>query len=194
MNLDLHLSPCVFLGASCRIRDIGVKRDPFVHPYNSFEKFALVKRQSVIDKVSGKTKHISRTGGQFELSGAPLETLHQTCIDINSHLYQADVKDIVTRFLKSVINVTTQLSYCRFDPPAIMEDDSPLPYDHLESPEYKRLMTRYYNANCKSSDQEKLKKMVTVGDHSSKEREGDDEPESHMGFKETRGRDIWYLP
>ncbi|GKE13023.1 hypothetical protein Tco_1416574, partial [Tanacetum coccineum] len=51
-----------------------------------------------------------------------------------------------------------------------MEVDSPLPYDHLESPEYKRLMA--------SSDQEKLKKMVTVGDHSSMEREGDDEPES----------------
>ena len=28
-------------------------------------------------------------GGQFELSGAPLETLHQTCAEVNSHLYQA---------------------------------------------------------------------------------------------------------
>eukprot|EP00249_Psilotum_nudum_P019931 c27481_g1_i1 orf=337-1947(+) len=27
-------------------------------------------------------------GGQFELSGAPLETLHQTCAEVNSHLYQ----------------------------------------------------------------------------------------------------------
>ncbi|CAD7699360.1 unnamed protein product [Ostreobium quekettii] len=27
-------------------------------------------------------------GGQFELSGAPLETLHQTCGEVNSHLYQ----------------------------------------------------------------------------------------------------------
>ncbi|KAL2650472.1 hypothetical protein R1flu_018600 [Riccia fluitans] len=27
-------------------------------------------------------------GGQFELSGAPVETLHQTCAEVNSHLYQ----------------------------------------------------------------------------------------------------------
>ncbi|KAF8066224.1 GSH1-1 [Scenedesmus sp. PABB004] len=27
-------------------------------------------------------------GGQFELSGAPLATLHQTCAEVNSHLYQ----------------------------------------------------------------------------------------------------------
>lgn len=27
-------------------------------------------------------------GGQFELSGAPLENLHQTCAEVNSHLYQ----------------------------------------------------------------------------------------------------------
>jgi glutamate--cysteine ligase len=28
-------------------------------------------------------------GGQFELSGAPLTNLHQTCDEVNSHLYQA---------------------------------------------------------------------------------------------------------
>ena len=27
-------------------------------------------------------------GGQFELSGAPVSTLHQTCGEVNSHLYQ----------------------------------------------------------------------------------------------------------
>lgn len=27
-------------------------------------------------------------GGQFELSGAPLDTLHQTCSEVNQHLYQ----------------------------------------------------------------------------------------------------------
>jgi len=31
-------------------------------------------------------------GGQFELSGAPLRTLHQTCAEVNAHLYQ--VKEI----------------------------------------------------------------------------------------------------
>lgn len=28
-------------------------------------------------------------GGQFELSGAPVATLHQTCAEVNSHLYQS---------------------------------------------------------------------------------------------------------
>ena len=27
-------------------------------------------------------------GGQFELSGATVETLHETCAEVNSHLYQ----------------------------------------------------------------------------------------------------------
>lgn len=28
-------------------------------------------------------------GGQFELSGAPVDTLHKTCAEVNQHLYQA---------------------------------------------------------------------------------------------------------
>ena len=27
-------------------------------------------------------------GGQFELSGAPVDTLHKTCSEVNNHLYQ----------------------------------------------------------------------------------------------------------
>lgn len=27
-------------------------------------------------------------GGQFELSGAPVDTIHKTCAEVNSHLYQ----------------------------------------------------------------------------------------------------------
>ncbi len=34
-------------------------------------------------------------GGQLELSGAPLETIHQTCDEVNSHL--VDVKDIADK-------------------------------------------------------------------------------------------------
>ena len=29
-------------------------------------------------------------GGQFELSGAPVETIHKTCAEVNSHLYQVE--------------------------------------------------------------------------------------------------------
>ena len=27
-------------------------------------------------------------GGQFELSGAPLDSIHKTCAEVNGHLYQ----------------------------------------------------------------------------------------------------------
>ena len=33
-------------------------------------------------------------GGQFELSGAPLDTLHKTCAEVANHLYQ--VADLLT--------------------------------------------------------------------------------------------------
>nr|GEX01445.1 glutamate--cysteine ligase, chloroplastic [Tanacetum cinerariifolium] len=36
----------------------------------------------------GKQSISLEPGGQFELSGAPLDTLHQTCAEVNSHLYQ----------------------------------------------------------------------------------------------------------
>ncbi|KAG2425992.1 hypothetical protein HXX76_013363 [Chlamydomonas incerta] len=40
-------------------------------------------------------------GGQFELSGAPVETIHKTCAEVNSHLYQvkAICEELHTGFL-----------------------------------------------------------------------------------------------
>ena len=43
----------------------------------------------------GKQKVTLEPGGQLELSGAPLETLHQTCAEINSHICQ-----VIKLFLK----------------------------------------------------------------------------------------------
>jgi gamma-glutamylcysteine synthetase len=40
--------------------------------------------------MQGKQSISLEPGGQFELSGAPLETLHQTCAEVNSHLYQVN--------------------------------------------------------------------------------------------------------
>ncbi|KAK4365378.1 hypothetical protein RND71_016736 [Anisodus tanguticus] len=42
----------------------------------------------VVAPYNGKQSISLEPGGQFELSGAPLETLHQTCAEVNSHLYQ----------------------------------------------------------------------------------------------------------
>ena len=36
--------------------------------------------------------HHTRARGQFELSGAPLETIHQTCDEVHTHL--AQVKEV----------------------------------------------------------------------------------------------------
>lgn len=46
----------------------------------------LLKLQRYVNQ--GKQSISLEPGGQFELSGAPLETLHQTCAEVNLHLYQ----------------------------------------------------------------------------------------------------------
>ncbi|CAH8306502.1 unnamed protein product [Eruca vesicaria subsp. sativa] len=48
----------------------------------------IIGRQDYCFVDQGKQSISLEPGGQFELSGAPLETLHQTCAEVNSHLYQ----------------------------------------------------------------------------------------------------------
>nr|POE71591.1 glutamate--cysteine ligase, chloroplastic [Quercus suber] len=48
----------------------------------------IMEGDNVIGLKQGKQKVTLEPGGQLELSGAPLETLHQTCAEINSHLCQ----------------------------------------------------------------------------------------------------------
>ena len=55
-------------------------------------------------------------GGQLELSGAPLETIHQTCDEVNEHL--ADVKDIADRVGVGFIGLGAA--------PHWMHDDTPM--------------------------------------------------------------------
>ena len=55
-------------------------------------------------------------GGQLELSGAPLETIHQTCDEVNEHL--RDVKDIADRVGVGFIGLGAA--------PVWMHDDMPL--------------------------------------------------------------------
>lgn len=50
----------------------------------------------------GKQSISLEPGGQFELSGAPLETLHQTCAEVNSHLYQVCEKILEMYFYGSM--------------------------------------------------------------------------------------------
>ncbi|KAH0456122.1 hypothetical protein IEQ34_014029 [Dendrobium chrysotoxum] len=53
-----------------------------------FEWDKIMEGDHVIGLKQGKQSISLEPGGQFELSGAPLETLHQTCAEVNSHLYQ----------------------------------------------------------------------------------------------------------
>ncbi|KAK0588277.1 hypothetical protein LWI29_037099 [Acer saccharum] len=48
----------------------------------------IIEEDKIIGLKQGKQGISLEPGGQFELSGAPVETLHQTCAEINSHLYQ----------------------------------------------------------------------------------------------------------
>lgn len=49
---------------------------------------AIMEGSSIIGlRLNGQSVTLE-PGGQFELSGATLETLHETCAEVNSHLYQ----------------------------------------------------------------------------------------------------------
>ena len=51
-------------------------------------------------------------GGQFELSGAPLENLHQTCAEVNSHLYQVGSIVLLSVGSKRMSPIEWQYSVC----------------------------------------------------------------------------------
>ncbi|XP_074567854.1 glutamate--cysteine ligase A, chloroplastic [Curcuma longa] len=53
-----------------------------------FDWDKVMEEKYIIGLKQGKQSVSLEPGGQFELSGAPLETLHQTCAEVNSHLYQ----------------------------------------------------------------------------------------------------------
>ncbi|WZZ46870.1 hypothetical protein YC2023_043129 [Brassica napus] len=99
-----------YLASGCKSKDkwrIGTEHEKFgfevntLHPMkydqiaellNSiaerFEWEKVMEGDKIIGLKQGKQSISLEPGGQFELSGAPLETLHQTCGEVNSHLYQ----------------------------------------------------------------------------------------------------------
>ena len=54
-------------------------------------------------------------GGQFELSGAPLETIHQTCDEVHTHLHQ--VKQVCAPLDTGMIGIGFRPKWCRADIP-----------------------------------------------------------------------------
>nr|XP_029152935.1 glutamate--cysteine ligase, chloroplastic isoform X2 [Arachis hypogaea] len=99
-----------YLASGCKTKDkwrIGTEHEKFGFEFGSlrpmkyeqiaellngiaerFEWEKIMEGDKIIGLKQGKQSISLEPGGQFELSGAPLETLHQTCAEVNSHLYQ----------------------------------------------------------------------------------------------------------
>ncbi|PON62867.1 Glutamate--cysteine ligase [Parasponia andersonii] len=99
-----------YLASGCKTKEkwrIGTEHEKFGFEFGSlrpmkYEQIAellngiaerfdwdkVMEGDYIIGLKQGKQSISLEPGGQFELSGAPLETLHQTCAEVNSHLYQ----------------------------------------------------------------------------------------------------------
>jgi glutamate--cysteine ligase len=106
-----------YLASGCKPREdwrIGTEHEKFGYCKDTLKPLPYEGQRSILamleglrdrhgwdpvlegDKLIGLTKDGANVslepGGQLELSGAPLETIHQTCDEVNQHL--ADVKDV----------------------------------------------------------------------------------------------------
>jgi len=69
-------------------------------------------------------------GGQLELSGAPLETIHQTCDEVNQHL--ADVKDIADKVGVGFIGLGAAPIWSHEDMPVMPKGRYKLMTDYMD--------------------------------------------------------------
>lgn len=80
---------------------IGLEKDGQVR-FFTYQYFIHYRPCNLGSRAEWRPQSISlEPGGQFELSGAPLETIHQTCAEVNSHLYQVKAvsEEMGLRFL-----------------------------------------------------------------------------------------------
>ncbi|XP_021818959.1 glutamate--cysteine ligase, chloroplastic-like, partial [Prunus avium] len=99
-----------YLASGCKTKEnwrIGTEQERFgfdlktLHPMkyehiaellngiaDRFDWDKIMEGNNIIALKQGKQSITLEPGGQFEHSGAPLETLHQVCAEVNSHLYQ----------------------------------------------------------------------------------------------------------
>lgn len=80
-----------------------------------FDWEKIMEGDNIIGLKQGKQSISLEPGGQFELSGAPLETLHQTCAEVNSHLYQ--VKAVAEEMGIGFLGIGFQPKWCLKDIP-----------------------------------------------------------------------------
>jgi len=75
----------------------------------------VVEHGNPIALTKGECNISLEPGGQFELSGAPLESIHQTCDELNSHL--AEVKTVCAELGAGMIGVGFDPKWRRADIP-----------------------------------------------------------------------------
>ena len=61
----------------------------------------IMEGQYIIGAILDGQSVTIEPGGQFELSGAPVDTLHKTCSEVNSHLYQVSCASDILLFTLS---------------------------------------------------------------------------------------------
>ncbi|TQD79092.1 hypothetical protein C1H46_035349 [Malus baccata] len=69
-----------------------------------FDWEKIMEGDNIIALKQGKQSITLEPGGQFKHSGAPLETLHQICAEVNSHLYQLTSPYFSFYLVKEVLN------------------------------------------------------------------------------------------
>ncbi|KAG2318543.1 hypothetical protein Bca52824_011756 [Brassica carinata] len=126
-----------YLASGCKSKDkwrIGTEHEKFGFEVNTlrpmkydqiaellnsiaerFEWEKVMEGDKIIGLKQGKQSISLEPGGQFELSGAPLETLHQTCAEVNSHLYQ--VKAVAAEMGIGFLGIGFQPKWRREDIP-----------------------------------------------------------------------------
>ena len=118
--IERHEQLAEYLADGCKPRDqwrIGTEHEKFGYCKDTLKPLPFEGERSILavleglrdlhgwapleegGKLIGLTKDGANVslepGGQLELSGAPLETIHETCDEVNGHL--ADVKDIADK-------------------------------------------------------------------------------------------------
>ena len=76
---------------------------------------AILEGENVIALTKGGCNVTLEPGGQFELSGAPLRTIHDTCDEVHSHLRQ--VKEITGELGTGMVGIGFRPKWARADIP-----------------------------------------------------------------------------
>ena len=104
-------------------------------------------------------------GGQFELSGAPLETLHQTCREANAHL--AQLKEVAEPLGIGFLGVGMSPKWCRAETPVMPKSRYQIMANYMPKVGSLGLDMMFRTAtiqvNLDFSDEEDMRRKMRVG-------------------------------